>query len=101
MTAHKPDAKHPRFTYPAPAETESPANQERGHEQGQGHGQRQGHGQGGHGLMMLLMCLPMFLIVGFVVLTGAAGSGAFLGALVCMGMLLLMIYAMPSGHGHK
>lgn len=95
MTAHKPDAEHPRFTYPAPPETESPANRERGHEQGQG------HGHGGHGLMMLLMCLPMFLIVGFLVLTGAAGSGAFLGALLCMGMMMLMMYAMPSGHGHK
>ena len=36
-----------------------------------------------------------------VVLTGAAGSGAFLGACLCMGMMMLMMYAMPSGHGHK
>ena len=56
MTPHKPDAEHPRLTYPAPPETGPPANRERGHEQGQG------HGHGGHGLMM---------------------------------------YAMPSGHGHQ
>src|SRR5665647_2039452 len=37
----------------------------------------------GHGWLHWLMCLPMLLIVGYLVLTGAAGGGAILYALGC------------------
>lgn len=55
---------------------------------------------GGHGLMMMLMCIPMLLIAGFLLVTGAGGTGVIL-ALVCLGMMAAMMFMMPGGHSHK
>lgn len=57
-------------------------------------------GHGGHGLMMMLMCIPMLLIAGFLVVTGAGGIGVIF-ALVCLGMMAAMMFMMPGGHSHK
>ena len=61
-------------------------------------------GQGkrdGHGLMMMLMCVPMLLIAGLLVATGAAGTGAVVAAVLCMAMMAAMMFMMPGGHSHK
>lgn len=60
------------------------------------------HGAGhsrGHGLMMLACCVPMLLIAFALVLSGVAGSGAILWALLCTAMMAAMMFAMP-GHRH-
>lgn len=54
---------------------------------------------GGHGLMMLVCCIPMLAIAGLLLLTGAAGSGVILAALLCTAMMAAMMFAMPGGHG--
>jgi hypothetical protein len=56
---------------------------------------------GGHGLMMMLMCVPMLLIAGLLVATGAAGTGALVAAVLCMAMMAAMMFMMPGGHSHK
>lgn len=63
-----------------------------------GHDGRGKHG--GHGLMML-MCVPMLLIAGLLVVSGAAGTGAFVAAVLCMAMMAAMMFVMPGGHSHK
>ena len=63
-----------------------------------GSGGRSTHG--GHGLMMMLMCIPMLLVAGSLVVTGAGGTGVIL-ALVCLGMMAAMMFMMPGGHSHK
>ncbi|MCR6490954.1 hypothetical protein [Cellulomonas sp. P24] len=55
---------------------------------------------GGHRLMMIACCIPMLVIVGILVGTGAAGSGAILFALICLGAMALMMFAMPGRHNH-
>ncbi len=61
------------------------------------------HGaHGGHGLMMIVCCIPMLVIAGLLVLTGVAGSGIIVPALLCTAMMAAMMFAMPGGHGgHK
>lgn len=61
------------------------------------------HGaHGGHGLMMIVCCIPMLAIAGLLFLTGVAGSGIIVTALLCTAMMAAMMFAMPSGHGgHK
>ena len=64
------------------------------------------HGaHGGHGLMMIICCIPMLAIAGLLVLTGVAGSGIIVTALLCTAMMAAMMFAMPGGghggHGHK
>ncbi|MDN4160961.1 hypothetical protein [Nocardioides abyssi] len=56
---------------------------------------------GGHGLMMLVCCIPMILLAVALVATGVAGSGAIVGALLCTAMMAVMMLAMPGGHDHK
>jgi len=58
-------------------------------------------GHGGHGLMMMLMCVPMLLIAGLLVVTGAAGTGAVFAAVLCMTMMAATMFTMPGGHSHK
>ena len=70
-----------------------------GHEPHAGHG-----GRGGHGLMMIVCCIPMLAIAGLLFLTGVAGSGIIVSALLCTAMMAAMMFAMPGGndgHGHK
>ena len=61
-------------------------------------------GQGahrGHGLMMLICCIPMLVIAVALVATGVAGSSIIVAALLCTAMMAAMMFAMPGGHGHK
>ena len=61
---------------------------------------RGAHGaHGGHGLMMIVCCIPMLAIAGLLFLTGAAGSGIIVAALLCTAMMAAMMFAMPGGHG--
>ena len=57
-------------------------------------------GHARHRLMMIACCIPMVLVVALLVLTGAAGSAAVLFAVLCIGMMGLMMFLMPGGHGH-
>ncbi len=58
------------------------------------------HGaHGGHGLMMIVCCIPMLAIAGLLFLTGVAGSGIIVTALLCTAMMAAMMVAMPGGHG--
>lgn len=59
----------------------------------------QHEGGHGHGLMMLVCCVPMLLIVFALVATGVAGPGAIVFALLCTAMMAVMMFAMP-GHRH-
>ena len=87
----------PRKTHtqdPDHAEDRSP-EQAPGHE---GHGGHSGHSR----WMMIACCIPMLVIAGLLVLTGVAGSGIILTALLCTAMMAAMMFAMPGGHGgHK
>jgi hypothetical protein len=57
-----------------------------------------GHrGHGGHRLM-IACCIPMLVIVGILVATGVAGTGAILFAVICLGMMAAMMFAMPGRH---
>jgi hypothetical protein len=59
---------------------------------------RHGHSHG-HGWMMWLMCLPMVLIVGYLLITGAVGGGAIIYALGCVMMMGVMMRLMNHGSG--
>jgi hypothetical protein len=50
--------------------------------------------------MTIACCVPMLVIVGVLVGTGVAGSGAILFAVVCLGAMALMMFAMPGRHDH-
>jgi hypothetical protein len=51
----------------------------------------------GHHWMHLLMCAPMLLVVGYLVLTGRAGGGAIFYAAGCMAMMGVMMAMMNHG----
>jgi hypothetical protein len=57
--------------------------------------------QGGHGLMMLVCCIPMVAVVVLLVVSGTASAGALVWALGCVVMMAAMMFLMPGGHGHK
>ena len=48
----------------------------------------------GHHWMHLLMCAPMLLVVGYLVLTGRAGGGSIFYAVGCMAMMGVMMVVM-------
>lgn len=54
---------------------------------------------GSHHWMHLLMCAPMLLVVGYLVLTGRAGGGSIFYALGCMVMMGVMMAMMNRGSG--
>jgi hypothetical protein len=60
-------------------------------------GQGAGHGHGGHGWMMIACCIPMLVIAGVLVATGAASPGFLVVAVGCTLMMALMMRGM--GHG--
>lgn len=62
-----------------------------------GHPAEQLRGHGGHGWAMWLMCLPMLLIFGLLLLSGSVGLGAAVYALVCLGMMAVMMLFMQHG----
>jgi hypothetical protein len=60
-----------------------------------------GHrGHGGHRLMMIACCIPMLVIVGILVATGVAGTGAIVFAAICLAVMAAMMFAMPGRHDH-
>lgn len=56
---------------------------------------------GSHHLMHLLMCAPMLLVVGYLVLTGRAAGGSIFYALGCMVMMGVMMAMMNRGSGDQ
>lgn len=67
-----------------------------------GHGVGETHERhGGHGLMMMICCIPMIVIAVLLVATGIAGSDALLWALGCVAMMAVMMFAMGGGHDHE
>jgi hypothetical protein len=97
------DREHLRDSQPWTYPQESWAPTEAQPEQEPGGGAHGAHG--GHGLMMIICCIPMLAIAGLLVLTGVAGSGIIVTALLCTAMMAAMMFAMPGsghgGHGHK
>ena len=65
-----------------------------------GHEREHDHGEShaGHRLLMLACCVPMLVIVGVLLATGAASGGAIGFALLCLAMMAAMMFIMPSGH---
>ena len=47
--------------------------------------------------MMIACCIPMIVVVLFLVATGVAGAGAIMFAVICTLMMALMMASM--GHG--
>ena len=68
---------------------------ESAHEQPGAHG----GSRWGHHLMMLVCCIPMLVVAGALVVTGAVGAGAIVYAVICMAMMAAMMLFMP-GHKH-
>jgi len=54
---------------------------------------------GGHGLMMIACCVPMLVIAGVLVATGAVSFGFLIVAVLCTAMMALMMRGMHGG-GH-
>lgn len=63
------------------------------------HGAERNGPRWGHHLMMLACCVPMLVIVGALVVSGAVGTGAIVYALICVAMMAAMMLFMP-GHKH-
>lgn len=59
---------------------------------------REQHSGQGHRWLMIACCIPMVVVVAVLLATGAAGSGALVFAAICLGMMALMMFAMPGGH---
>ncbi len=57
------------------------------------------HGHGGHGWMMIACCIPMLVIAGVLVATGAASPGFLVVAVGCTLMMALMMRGMGHGGG--
>ncbi len=53
-----------------------------------------------HRWMMLACCVPMVIVVGVLLATGVACSVAILFAVICLGVMALMMLAMPGCHYH-
>ena len=95
---HDPRSGPEQWTYPAdPPATTTPRLPE-----GDPHAGHEPHAEHrGHGLLMIACCIPMLAIAGLLFLTGAAGSGIIVTALLCTAMMAAMMFAMPGGHSHK
>ena len=62
-------------------------------------GAHDGHGRG-HGWMMMLCCIPIVVIAVALVVTGIASVGFLFTAVLCMGMMAVMMWGMNhSGRG--
>ena len=80
--------------------TDGPLHQQDGRGPDSDEGLRTSRRHGGHRLMMIACCIPMLVIAGILVGTGVAGTGAVLFAVVCLGAMTLMMFAMPGRHDH-
>ena len=52
---------------------------------------------GGHHWMMIACCIPMLVIAVILVATGVASAGVIVIALMCFGMMWLMMRGMSGG----
>lgn len=59
-----------------------------------------GHRGHSHWLMMAC-CVPMLVIAIVLVASGVVGAGAILFALMCAGMMAMMMMGMSRGGGHS
>jgi hypothetical protein len=48
-----------------------------------------------HRWLMIACCIPMLLVVAALLVSGVAGAGAIIFAVVCLAMMWLMMTAMP------
>ena len=63
-------------------------------------GHEMGHaGHGGHHWMMMACCVPMVVIVVALVATGTVGAGFIIFAVVCIGVMALMMRGMDHDSG--
>ncbi len=69
------------------------------HSAHEGH-QMEPNGHGGHHWMMMACCVPMVIIVLALVATGTVSTGFILFAVLCVGMMALMMRGMDHGSGH-
>ena len=76
---------------------QDPATRSRDQGPGGSHGQG---GHSGHGWMMIACCIPMLVIAGVLVATGAASPGFLVVAVGCTLMMALMMRGMGHGGGH-
>jgi len=60
-------------------------------------GQGESRGHRGHGWMMIACCIPMLVLAGILVATGAASPGFLIAAVGCTLMMALMM----RGMGHR
>lgn len=59
--------------------------------------QSAGGGHNGHGMLMLLFCIPMLVIAALLVVSGVLSSGFVISAVACTAMMFVMMRMMP-GH---
>jgi len=69
----------------------------RGHERASKASDERHEAHGGHGWMMIACCIPMLVIAGILVATGAASPGFLVVAVGCTLMMALMM----RGTGHR
>ncbi|MHB1773114.1 MAG: hypothetical protein ACYCST_15500 [Acidimicrobiales bacterium] len=73
-----------------------------GHDARAHQGHQMGHdGHRGHHWMMMACCVPMVIIVLALVATGTVSVGFILFAVLCVGMMALMMRGMDHGSGHQ
>ena len=90
-------ADPPAFTVP-PAE-HTGYNASTGHDANSGAHQHGEHG--GHGLMMLVCCIPMVAVAVLLVVSGTASAGALVWAMGCLLMMAAMMFFIPGGHNRR
>lgn len=57
-------------------------------------------GRRGHGLMMLVCCIPVVVLVVALIASSRFSLGALLPALACLAMMGVMMLVMPGNHRH-
>ncbi len=108
MSTDLPDSRRPNIGpvapyagFGPPHEGRLPADAAHVHDAAQPHVEAEPAKSGwGHRLLMLVCCIPMLILVVILVASGAAGGGAIVFALLCVGMMAVMIFAMPGEHRH-
>lgn len=94
--------QHPEpssMSYPAPHRADPTAGHAHTDHRQATHGGHESHG--GHGLMMLICCIPMVAVAALLVASGIAGAGALVWVFGCVLMMAAMMYLMPGGHGRR
>jgi hypothetical protein len=55
-------------------------------------------GHGAHHWMMMICCIPMIIVTVVLVATGVVGAGFIFAAVMCVGMMWLMMRAMAGSN---